>query len=398
MRNIVSAIAIASLATQLPAQEQRRTIDPTIVAMEGRRPADFVPRGWLLEREIQGNLTSDSLAERVLMLVEAPADGQEERYRGLVVLTPDRRGVLRRLSLAPRILAEYASGGMKSGTAGENIEIAVTSRRVLVIRQSLGGANTLDYTHRFRFDPATRRLRLIGEDVDNGSPANQRTVTSTNYLTGVRVRTRYDESNPRGVARRSNVKWPAEFLEEVDYETFEQREERTPVVARRFSFARSVGIATGKRGEYCAILPDSTMPVGTSVTLVWPDSGRTATATGSLRPFNRGGCSWLSGDDAPGGAYPLHFSARAQEVVDGQETIAIAVAAPAVWRVGADGIARADLDGDGKLEAARVCTSSEGLHLTLWTGAPLAGVRRWHRYHYLGMDVEANCTERDVRR
>lgn len=56
-----------------------------------------------------------------------------------------------------------------------------------------------------------------------------------------------------------------------------------------------------------------------------------------------------------------------------------------------------DLDGDGKAEAFRHCTSSEGLHLTVWTGKPLTGIRRWHSYFYLGYDVYANCTEADTK-
>ncbi len=44
---------------------------------------------------------------------------------------------------------------------------------------------------------------------------------------------------------------------------------------------------------------------------------------------------------------------------------------------------------------ARACASSEGLHLTLWDGAPLSGRRVWHRYFYLGYDVEPDCTEAD---
>jgi len=52
-----------------------------------------------------------------------------------------------------------------------------------------------------------------------------------------------------------------------------------------------------------------------------------------------------------------------------------------------------DLDGDGKPEYFRQCTSSEGVHLTIWSGRPLKGTRRWHCYFYLGYDVEPNCTE-----
>jgi len=43
----------------------------------------------------------------------------------------------------------------------------------------------------------------------------------------------------------------------------------------------------------------------------------------------------------------------------------------------------------------RTCTSGEGMHLTMWSGAPLTGERVWHRYHYLGYDVEADCDPKD---
>jgi len=61
-----------------------------------------------------------------------------------------------------------------------------------------------------------------------------------------------------------------------------------------------------------------------------------------------------------------------------------------------NGIA-ADLDGDGRQEIFRTCTSSEGVHLTIWKGAALKGKRRWHGYDYLGYDVTANCTASETR-
>lgn len=59
------------------------------------------------------------------------------------------------------------------------------------------------------------------------------------------------------------------------------------------------------------------------------------------------------------------------------------------------GIASGDLDGDGTREFFRICTSSEGNHLTVWSGKPLRGVRRWHTYYYLGYDVVSTCTKKD---
>jgi hypothetical protein len=57
------------------------------------------------------------------------------------------------------------------------------------------------------------------------------------------------------------------------------------------------------------------------------------------------------------------------------------------------GLVSADLDNDGVAERFRVCTSMEGLHLTVWSGIPIKGKRRWHRYFYLGYDVEPNCKD-----
>jgi hypothetical protein len=57
-----------------------------------------------------------------------------------------------------------------------------------------------------------------------------------------------------------------------------------------------------------------------------------------------------------------------------------------------DGFAQADLTANGSAHSFRSCTSTEGLHLTVWDSAPS---RKWHRYYYLGYDVEPNCTEKE---
>jgi hypothetical protein len=56
----------------------------------------------------------------------------------------------------------------------------------------------------------------------------------------------------------------------------------------------------------------------------------------------------------------------------------------------------ADLDGDGRLEYLRACTSAEGIHFTIWTGVPLKGKLRWHQYYYLGYDVTPSCTPSEL--
>ena len=41
----------------------------------------------------------------------------------------------------------------------------------------------------------------------------------------------------------------------------------------------------------------------------------------------------------------------------------------------------------------RRCASQEGLHVTAWRG----NRRTWHEYVYLGMDLEADCSDEEVR-
>lgn len=55
-----------------------------------------------------------------------------------------------------------------------------------------------------------------------------------------------------------------------------------------------------------------------------------------------------------------------------------------------------DLDGDGQREFFRSCTSAEGVHLTVWSGAALTGQRRWHAYHYVGYDMVPSCTAAEI--
>ena len=41
------------------------------------------------------------------------------------------------------------------------------------------------------------------------------------------------------------------------------------------------------------------------------------------------------------------------------------------------------------------CAGSEGVNLLVWNGRPREGTLEWHRYYYLGYDVEATCTAAD---
>lgn len=87
-----------------------------------------------------------------------------------------------------------------------------------------------------------------------------------------------------------------------------------------------------------------------------------------------------------------HYTLRLVQGQFDEEDIGIVLVAAVTPRIH-DGVLSADLDGDGQPETFHACTSAEGVHLTVWTGAPPEGTRRWHRYVHVGAEVRPNCTE-----
>jgi hypothetical protein len=76
----------------------------------------------------------------------------------------------------------------------------------------------------------------------------------------------------------------------------------------------------------------------------------------------------------------------------------LVVASETRWTRGRDGVARADLDGDGVEEEARMCRAGEGEHFSLWSPQPGGGrTQRAHEYFDWGAFVEPTCTAEESR-
>ena len=168
---------------------------------------------------------------------------------------------------------------------------------------------------------------------------------------------------------------------------------------------------SGARGRWCVDFEESQLTVGDTVTLIWPDSSADAPAvlTTNVVGTRAGRCAQVRGDTADlddpdsGNVYELALADSAVSVpIDLAASPAMAIRGTARWTRGPDGFPRADLDGDENVEQARLCTSNEGIHLTLWTLLDTAGTdqprehRRWRMYQSLGYDVEPSCTARET--
>lgn len=51
---------------------------------------------------------------------------------------------------------------------------------------------------------------------------------------------------------------------------------------------------------------------------------------------------------------------------------------------------------EGKADYFSSCSGSEGVNLMVWNGVPRQGALEWHRYYYLGYDVDTTCTAADT--
>ena len=158
-----------------------------------------------------------------------------------------------------------------------------------------------------------------------------------------------------------------------------------------FDFAAAVGVATvDEEGELCvAIQNPSIAPTTPLVLLDVVGGGPAVPAQVLARREERCPRDLIASGET------LYRAA----LTGGHRTsgvLYVAVLASAERLQELDGEFQLDIDGQGELETFRVCASSEGLHLTVWSGPALTGERRWHRYFYLGYDVEPDCTEREV--
>jgi hypothetical protein len=232
-------LILASLTLLLPAtafassparqDETPRYLDVNLVPAEGRSASDFVPKGWKLEgdeAETTGDLNKDGVPDKVLRLVEdIPIEGKDgtynNRYRALVVLFGQPGGGFKRAAVATKLLGCSMCAGVLGDPEGGNITVEIKNG-VLNVNQLSGSREATDLTQRFRYDAASGRFLLIGQDVNEYDRAEGGgTSTSTNYLTGVQIKkkTKPTRSGNDSVISSTTQRVPTarRFIEDVDY-------------------------------------------------------------------------------------------------------------------------------------------------------------------------------------
>ncbi len=164
----------------------------------------------------------------------------------------------------------------------------------------------------------------------------------------------------------------------------------------KFDFSTDIGVvALQENGSLCLSIKKADIPRGTTVMIVSPfvQEGvlETTLLTGEVISRIHGPCDIPEAAEYGDSCYSVHISDGT--IIKSQPYFAILTSPSSLVIQGKEVVG--DLDGDGTREHFRECTSNEGVHFTVWTGTPLKGIRRWHRYFYLGYDVEPTCTDAD---
>ena len=195
---------------------------------------EFVPPGWLIEAQTEGDLNRDSIPDLAVTMVEKmPADADKdsppERERALLILfnTPDGR--LSRAALAEKVLLCTRCGGAFFGGVETPSKVEINNG-VIVIKQQYGSREVTQETLRFRYDPEAKRFVFIGVDVKSYDRlTGESLMESSNFLTSVKLTTK-SKVNPKtdkevAVSNtRRRVSFKKKFIEDVAAPYSEQEE------------------------------------------------------------------------------------------------------------------------------------------------------------------------------
>lgn len=157
--------------------------------------------------------------------------------------------------------------------------------------------------------------------------------------------------------------------------------------SKDWSFTNGIGLVMLKDGRACLSIHNPSLPPNTGVRIVTTSPPQAESDAHILK-------SDATCPNTNTGVNNYDVSAGAAGLAPSMPAIALVGFSGKFNRQG--DLISADLDGDGQDEFFRSCTSTEGIHFTVWSGKPLDGKIRWHEYYYLGYDVSPNCEQKET--
>lgn len=219
MKRLIYVFVIAVFFLEvLPGAAQTRRVAEAIekIPVNGKVREDFVPSGWEIRIDADGDLNGDRISDVVIVL--APpferVAAHEHAPNILVVLFGKPGGGFRRFAVNGQLHPPDADA--RSGLS------PMIKNGVLRVNDNWGDGWVKDINYKFRYDPAVGKLMLIGFDSEsyNRMDINSGGKSSENYLTGVRTvysKTAGGGSDPYVESGRSKIKLAKVTFEAARY-------------------------------------------------------------------------------------------------------------------------------------------------------------------------------------
>jgi hypothetical protein len=193
VNSLVLILTVACTAASTSAQKYLKP-DKAILTLpaQGASKERFVPEGWEIVSQADGDLDGDGNADATLSL------GLTEDMRGMLGNFEGSDSCESPAYIVVVLFAKPAGAGYERFAANgklfpptcEDARPDVTIKNgVLIVNHNWRDGWAVDTTFRFRYDLAEKRLNLIGFDFAHYSRSNvyEGAKTSDNYLTGQRI-------------------------------------------------------------------------------------------------------------------------------------------------------------------------------------------------------------------
>jgi hypothetical protein len=157
-------------------------------AIEAKSAQALLPRPYVVEQQLAGDLDKDGDADVVLLGVDGPAVADEDTVgdgdRILIVARRNKSSFTLVGKSTSAVLCRRCGGAFWGGLPAP-VDLAL-NKGVLVVKQEAGAREVNSWTHRYRVEGSISRLIGLDELLyDRGSGGE--VSVSTNYLTGVTI-------------------------------------------------------------------------------------------------------------------------------------------------------------------------------------------------------------------
>lgn len=183
--------------------------------------ADERPQPALMEEDTLRSFLRDDPSVQVETRLDADFTGDGLRDAAFVLRGEERRLLKVMVGYATDVDVDYdPAGEMEMDPSPLGTAALSAKKGVLLVEDLTGGTTAIQSLYRFRYEPVTKRMRLIGDDVTLYSRTNQHgsTAISTNRLTGARVSTESELEGETYVdrpAKRSQVAKKPIYMEDA---------------------------------------------------------------------------------------------------------------------------------------------------------------------------------------